>query len=182
MCIQAVAWDCTVPCLCICCFCIALDWVHVYSGVAWDCTVPCLCTYCFCITLGHVHVYSGCNMKLHCTVFVCLLVGALSPVNHTGLYQGWHCPVFLYVLSHLDYCNSLLSGCPQHLLDKVWKIQDSAAHLVLRVSTTDHISPHLAALHWLPTDSWIQYKLSSLSAVTASVWLLTTWLNCKFTN
>ena len=33
--------------------------------------------------------------------------------------------------------------------------------LFLRVSNTDHISPHLASLHSLPTDSWIQYKLSS---------------------
>ena len=33
---------------------------------------------------------------------------------------------------------------------------------VLRVSKTDHSSPHLASLHWLPIDSRIQYKLSSL--------------------
>ena len=36
------------------------------------------------------------------------------------------------------------------------------SRLVLRVSKTDHISPHLASLHWLPIDSRIQYKLSSL--------------------
>ena len=36
------------------------------------------------------------------------------------------------------------------------------ARLFLRVSKTDHISPHLASLHWLPIDSRIQYKLSSL--------------------
>ena len=34
--------------------------------------------------------------------------------------------------------------------------------LVLRVYKTDHISPHLVSLHWLPIDSWIQYKLSPL--------------------
>ena len=27
---------------------------------------------------------------------------------------------------------------------------------------TKHISPSLASLHWLPTDSWIQYKLTFL--------------------
>ena len=68
----------------------------------------------------------------------------------------------VFVLSRLDYCNSLLSGCPQYLLNKLQKVQNNAARFVLRVSRTDHISPHLASLHWLPIDSRLQYKLSSL--------------------
>ena len=58
------------------------------------------------------------------------------------------------------------SAYPQFLLNKLEKVQNSAARLVLRVSKTDHISLHLACLHWLPFDSLIQYKLSSL------------WSNC----
>ena len=42
------------------------------------------------------------------------------------------------------------------------QVQNNTAHHVLRVSKTDHISPHLASLHWLPIDSRIQYTLSSL--------------------
>ena len=71
-------------------------------------------------------------------------------------------PASAFVLSRRDYCNSLLFGCPQYLLNKLQKVQNNAARLVLRVSKTDHISPHLASLHWLPIDSWMQYKLSSL--------------------
>ena len=67
-----------------------------------------------------------------------------------------------FVLSRLDYCNSLLFECPQYLLNKLQKVQNNAAGVVLRVSKADHISPHLASLHWLPIDSRIQYKLSSL--------------------
>ena len=66
------------------------------------------------------------------------------------------------VLSRLDYCNSLLFGCPQYLLNKLQKVQNNAARLVLKVSITDRNSPHRASLHWLPIDSRIQYKLSSL--------------------
>ena len=40
---------------------------------------------------------------------------------------------------------------------------NNAARLVPRVPRTDHISLHHASLHWLPTHSWIQYKLTSLS-------------------
>ena len=58
-------------------------------------------------------------------------------------------------ISRLDYCNSFLFGCPQYLLNKLQKVQNHAARLVLRVSKTDHISPHQ-----LPID--LQYKLSSL--------------------
>ena len=57
---------------------------------------------------------------------------------------------------------SLLSGCPHYLINKLQTVQNNAVCLVLRVSRTDHISPHLASLHWLPTDSQRQYKVISL--------------------
>ena len=66
-------------------------------------------------------------------------------------------------LAHLYRCpDSLLSGCPQYLLYRLQKVSYNSARLVLRVSKMDHISPHLASLHWLPIDSRIQYKLSSV--------------------
>ena len=39
----------------------------------------------------------------------------------------------------LDFCNFLLPGCPQYLLSRPQKVQNSAAHLVLKVPETDHI-------------------------------------------
>ena len=64
--------------------------------------------------------------------------------------------------SRLDYCKSLLSGFLQCLLNKVQKLQHNVAPLVRWVPKPDHISPHLAPLHWLPIDSRIRYKLASL--------------------
>ena len=47
-------------------------------------------------------------------------------------------------------CNSLLSGCPQCLLDKLQKVQNAAARLVCKAKKSDHIHPILETLHWLP--------------------------------
>ena len=86
----------------------------------------------------------------------------ISSTHHLLSTDSTKALVSAFVLSHLDYCNSLLFGCPQYLLNKLQKVQNRAARLVLRVFKADHISPHLASLHWLLIDSWIQYKLSSV--------------------
>ena len=66
----------------------------------------------------------------------------------------------------------LLFGCPQYLLNKLQKVRNNAARLVLRVSKTDHISPHLASLHWLPIHGYSTNSL--LSVIIASTRLLLT--------
>ena len=70
--------------------------------------------------------------------------------------------VCAFVLSKLDYCNSLLSGSPQYILDKLQRVQNSAARLVLKRRKRDHVQPLLKQLHWLPVRSRIEYKLSTL--------------------
>ena len=67
--------------------------------------------------------------------------------------------VSAFILSRIDYCNSLLSGCPRSLILSLQKVQNNAARLILRIAKREHISPHLASLHWLPIDSRIKYKL-----------------------
>ena len=70
--------------------------------------------------------------------------------------------VLAFVMSRLDYCNSLLYGCPQYLINRLQKLQNNAARLILRVPKTDHITPHLQTLHWLPVNARIQYKICCL--------------------
>ena len=62
----------------------------------------------------------------------------------------------------LDYCNSLLSGSPKHLLDNLQGVQHSAARLVFKARKHEHIRHLLQKHHWLPTASGIQYKVATL--------------------
>ena len=66
------------------------------------------------------------------------------------------------VLSRLDYCNYLLSGIPQQLIDKLQKVQNCSARLIFKTSKCTHVSPLLAKLHWLPIAQRIDCKISSL--------------------
>ena len=70
--------------------------------------------------------------------------------------------VSAFVLSRLDYCNSILLGCSNHLLEKLQKVQNSAARLVLKAHKRDRVSPLLRTLHWLPIQARIEFKLSRL--------------------
>ena len=71
-----------------------------------------------------------------------------------------------FVLSRLDYCNSLLSGSSLSLTDRLQKVQNNAARLILKGRKFDHVTPLLQSLHWLPVVARIQYKVNSLSYVS----------------
>ena len=66
------------------------------------------------------------------------------------------------VLARMDYCNSLLSGAPKQCIEKLQKVQNSAARLVLKAKKHDHVTPLLHSLHWLPIQARIDYKLAVL--------------------
>ena len=63
------------------------------------------------------------------------------------------------VMPRLDYGNTSLYGISEGLLDKLQKAQNAAARLVVKCLRSDHITPHLRDLHWLPVRSRIKYKI-----------------------
>jgi hypothetical protein len=63
------------------------------------------------------------------------------------------------VPSCLDYCNDLLYGVPQSLMHTLQRVQNCAARIVTRRSRSDHISPVLRDLHWLPVHRRVQFKI-----------------------
>lgn len=63
------------------------------------------------------------------------------------------------VTSRLDYCNALLSGVSKTILNKLQKVQNTAARIISRTSRYNHITPILKELHWLPVQYRIQHKI-----------------------
>ena len=71
--------------------------------------------------------------------------------------------VHAFVSSRLDYCNSLLAGVSDELVNKLQSVLHSVARLVLRKRKFDPVSIDLRErLHWLPIRQRIQYKLGLL--------------------
>uniref|UniRef100_A0A3P8N6V8 Ninjurin 1 n=1 Tax=Astatotilapia calliptera TaxID=8154 RepID=A0A3P8N6V8_ASTCA len=64
--------------------------------------------------------------------------------------------VHAFISSRLNYCNSLLSGCPKNSLKSLQLIQNAAARVLTGTRKREQISPVLASLHWLPVKSRIQ--------------------------
>ena len=70
--------------------------------------------------------------------------------------------VISLVLSKLDYCNVLLAGLPDTLLNKLQRVQNCAAKIIFRKRKYDHVTPLLYELHWLPVKERIDFKVATL--------------------
>lgn len=67
------------------------------------------------------------------------------------------------ISSPLDYCNSLFTCLSHKELHCLQVVQNSAARLLTHTSKRMHISPLLAALHWLPVPLRIHFQILVLT-------------------
>ena len=76
-----------------------------------------------------------------------------------------------YILSRLDYCNCLLMGTPNSVIQPLQKIiQNFAARLVLLALRHHHSTSLLEKLHWLPILERVKYQVVCMhfSAINGS--------------
>ena len=70
--------------------------------------------------------------------------------------------VSAFVLSRIDYCNSLLFGSTNDVTSHLQRIQNYTARVILRLPMTSSITIHLKSLHWLPVKVRSTYKIACL--------------------
>jgi len=71
------------------------------------------------------------------------------------------------VNSKLDYCNSLLYSLPATILNRLQRVQNSLARVVIPTTGYNtHIKPILHKLHWLPISERITFKIAALTFKT----------------
>ncbi len=67
-----------------------------------------------------------------------------------------------FISTRLDYCNSLLFGVADNLLQRLQSVQNAAARMITRTRRYEHITPVLRELHWLPVRQRVNFKLAVL--------------------
>ena len=99
-----------------------------------------------------------------------LEIQRISTIHHYLTDDAKKTLVVSHVLSHIDYCNSLLACLPQSLVGKLQRVQNCAARLVVCAPPHVHITQILRHLHWLPVRARISYKTACLcfNAITSS--------------
>ena len=70
--------------------------------------------------------------------------------------------VLAFVLSRIDYCNSLLFGFTHDATSHLQRIQNYAARVILRLPKSSNITTHLKSHHWLPVKVRSTYKIACL--------------------
>ena len=64
------------------------------------------------------------------------------------------------VTSRLDYCNSQLAGINSGQFDRLDRVQNCAARVILQLPRS--VAPDLSSLHWLPIRQRVDYKIATL--------------------
>ena len=70
--------------------------------------------------------------------------------------------VSAFVLSRIDYCNSLLFGSTHDVTSHLQRIQNYAARVILCLPMSSSITIHLKSLHLLPVKVRSTYKIACL--------------------
>ena len=107
------------------------------------------------------------NLKKHITSkcqTTVLNIQCIKNIRHLLTQEMTEILVLGTVMSHLDYCNSILVGLPEVNISKMQHIQNIAAKMVVLndVAMKDNSKSILEKLHWLSICRRIQYEILTL--------------------
>ena len=71
--------------------------------------------------------------------------------------------MYAFIISKLDFCNSLLHGLPKYEINKMQSVQNAVAREIACLRKFDHVSDTLKELHWLPVEQRIIFNINLLS-------------------
>ena len=71
-----------------------------------------------------------------------------------------HAIIHAFITSKLDCENATLYGISQENIQRLQRVQNTAARVVKILPKYCHISPHLKDLHWLPMSHRMVYKIA----------------------
>ena len=101
--------------------------------------------------------------------FVLSRIGALySCLDKSSIERLVHA----FISCRLDYCNALFYGMPDSELNRLQIIQNMAARMIVGAKWSEHITPILKKLHWLPVKARIDYKILLITFKTICVYSL----------
>jgi len=132
--------------------CGSSGWVHVSSLTrlrfkCWNYRTPrfhfhpLLTTLVFCSRINHIAALSrSCFFHLRW----------LRAKKQSLTYDATRTLVHAFVSSRLDSCNSLLAGVSSQLLQRLQVVQNAATRVVTGARRSEHMTPVLHHLHWLP--------------------------------
>src|SRR2546425_371268 len=68
------------------------------------------------------------------------------------------------VSSKLDNCSSLFYGLPDTSIKRLQRVQNSLVRVIFpSLKRSDHITPTLVKLHWLPIHKRIKFKIATIT-------------------
>lgn len=82
-------------------------------------------------------------------------------ISHSCSLQSTR-SISAFVLSKINYGNSLLAGLPTEHIRPLKRVQHAPARVLTGARRRDHITSHRKKLHWLPIPYRIDFKIAIL--------------------
>ena len=114
------------------------------------------------------------SMASHITKLFASLFYHIYDIHRIRKYlsrQSAEILVHAFITSRLDYCNGLLYGLPDCLLNKLQRVQNACTTLIFREQKFCHITPLIYELHWLPIKYRIEFEILLITFKILSTYL-----------